>query len=178
MEMRSKVDYMNRPAMHFAVFIVLMFFGTRLHPQSLEIKLVDGRNGLPVASSCVGVFVGRDSKVELGIPTDKDGVARLRLTHHESEIDLHHQAVGCGEDGVIDPVVKYEPVVGINTGYALCDTRKRDFLELAISSFSTKRLIQSGIVTPNTCRKARASAVPGQIVIFVRPMMWWEKAVE
>jgi hypothetical protein len=36
-------------------------------------------------------------------------------------------------------------------------------------------VLQQGIATPNTCGKATASPEPGDLIIFVRPLTWWEK---
>jgi hypothetical protein len=41
-------------------------------------------------------------------------------------------------------------------------------------TFSTKEVLQKGIVMPNTCGKAMASPIPGVVVIFVRPLSWWQ----
>jgi hypothetical protein len=61
-----------------------------------------------MSNSYVNVWVGTKRKEAMVIPTDKDGIARLRLTD-------------------------------------------------------------------NDCGKATASPKPGELIIFVRPLTWWEK---
>jgi len=151
--------------------------GSVLYAQTIEIKLVNGRNGRPIAASCVnvGVAVGNEHKQTIAIPTDKDGIARLRLTNKDDEIDIHDRLKDCGLFGVINPVVKYDDVLPINVGYVLCQSRTADNSWLAITDLSTKEILQHGIVRANTCGKATASPKPGEVIIYVRPLSWWEK---
>ena len=57
--------------------LLLLTFGSAftLSAQTIEVKLIDGRNGHPIANSCVNVWVGNEQKDALAIPTDNDGVA-------------------------------------------------------------------------------------------------------
>lgn len=110
----------------------------------------------------------------MAIPTDKDGVARLRLTRNNSEISIR-QWKGCGLLGVIDPVVKYSESFRVNAGYVLCRSPKPDYSWLSIQTFSTRDVLQSGMVTANVCGHAKASPEPGELVVFVRPLTFWEK---
>ena len=59
--------------------------------------------------------------------------------------------------------------------YVLCESRTPDYSWLAIRTFSTAEVLQHGVVTANTCGKATASPQPAEIIIFVRPLTWWEK---
>jgi hypothetical protein len=111
----------------------------------------------------------------MAIPTDNNGVARLRLTDKDSEIDSGKPWRACGDFGVIDPVVKYDDSLRVNAGYVLCEPRTPDYSWLGITGFPTKQVVQQGIVTPNACGKATASPRPGEVIIFVRPLTWWEK---
>jgi hypothetical protein len=152
--------------------------GTALHAQTIRIKLVDGRNGRAMAGTCVNVWVGKERKDAMAIPTDKEGVASLRLTDKDAETDTQNQWKECGLFGVIGPVVKYADSIGINVGYVLCQVRQADHTWLATQKFSTEEVLHSGVVTANTCGKAKASPTPGEIVLFVRPLSWWEKLKE
>jgi hypothetical protein len=111
----------------------------------------------------------------MAIPTDNNGVARLRLTDRDGEIDIHNRWKGCGEFGVINPVVKYDDSFRINAGYVLCQPRTPDYSWLAMTDLSTKQVVQQGRVTTNTCGKATASPKPGELILFVRPLSWWEE---
>src|SRR5579862_7878476 len=101
--------------MRFAAkgFLALFLFAlcaTVLRAQTIQIKLVKGKTGRPVADACVGAWTkDASNKVSLYIPADKDGVARLRLTQKDSEVDIsYNPKLGCGGTGAINPVLKYE----------------------------------------------------------------------
>jgi hypothetical protein len=113
----------------------------------------------------------------MAIPTDKDGVAWLYLADQETEINDQNRWSACGDFGVINPVLKYDDALRLNVGYAAC-VRHADYSWLAIAEFSTRRVLENGVVTANTCGKAEASLEPGTIVLFVRPLTLWEKLKE
>jgi hypothetical protein len=80
-------DRWNQPrlcfgTLKFPMALFLLLYGASLFAQTLEITLVDGRNGRPMVgrSSYVNVWVGRDRKEAIAIPTDRNGIARLQLT--------------------------------------------------------------------------------------------------
>jgi hypothetical protein len=56
-----------------------------------------------------------------------------------------------------------------------CQLLKPDYSWLVIQTFSTRDVLQFGVVTENLCGKAKASPEPGELVIFVRPLTFWEK---
>ncbi len=155
---------------------------TALHAQAISIKLVDGRNGRPMADKCINVWVGDraapKARPSLETQTDKNGVADLRLTEQDAEINNQKQQLACGLQGVIRPVVKYGDTITIGSDYMLCQARLPDGSWQALEGFSTTDALQSGIATANTCGKAKASPTPGEIVLFVRPLHWWEKLKE
>ncbi len=161
--------------MRAVALFVLVSCGDTLRAQVVKVKLVDGKSGLPVAHSCVNVWVGDRQKAAMAIPTDSSGLASLRLTDRSDEVDTHSRWKDCGNFGVIDPVVLYADSIRINAGYVLCQSRPPAESWLAMTDFSTKQLIRDGIVTPNTCGKAATSPEPGELVIFVRPLSFWEK---
>jgi hypothetical protein len=170
-----------RKAVQFLLLIVLSLSGTLLRAQMIGIKLVNGRNGRPMAHS-VNVWVGHKLKQAMPIPTDKNGIAWLRLTNNDEEANIHsdadvdlHSRRGVG---VIDPVVKYDDSLRVNAGDVWCVPFKTSYSWLAIKEFSMKEVIEKGIVTPNACGKATATPTPGQVLIFVRPLNFWEKMWE
>jgi hypothetical protein len=145
-----------RCALRFLAFLVLSASGTLLYAQTIEIKLVNGRNGRPLPRTCVNVWVGSERKDAMGIPTDENGVAKLRLTDKDSEVDVRRDWKVCGNFGVIDPVVKYNDSIRINVSYVLCQPHTPDYSWLS-------------------CGKATASPKSGELVIFARPLSFWEK---
>jgi hypothetical protein len=77
------------------VTVLLVLPAMSLSAQTIEIKLVDGRNGRPMvgASSYVNVWVGGERKEAIAIPTDEKGVARLQITLNPSEINIPFSSV-------------------------------------------------------------------------------------
>ncbi len=149
-----------------------------LRAQTVSIRLINGKNGHPMAHACVNVWVGKGQKAAMAIPTDKQGIARLRLTDKEAEVNTQHRWKTCGYFGVVDPVVKYADTIRVNAGYVACLPHVPDYSWLAHMTFSTEKVLQSGLVTANACGKAKAVPRPGEIVLFVRPLTWWEKLKE
>jgi hypothetical protein len=157
-----------------ALFI-LVSSGTVLRAQTIKIKLVNGKTGLPITNKCVNTWVGTERKEAMAIPLDKNGVARLYLTDKDSEVNVQNRAQNCGDFGVIHPAVKNSDTLRIVAGYVVCEPHAADYSWLATMEFSTKQIIQQGIVIGNTCGKATASPSPGELLIFVRPLTWWEQ---
>lgn len=159
------------------LFLLLTFssVGTLLCGQTIDVKLIDGRNGHPIANTCANVWVGDERKYPLAIPTDKNGAARFQLTEDDAEVNTKDSWKDCGEFGVINPVVKYKDIIKINVGYVVCERHGTDYSWLEVKNIPTKELVQKGIVTANTCGKPTASPTPGELIIFVRPLNFWEK---
>src|ERR1700739_2246306 len=150
-----------RSAMRLIVLLVLASSCTVLRAQTIKIKLVNGRSGIPMAHACVSVGLDHLDHM-LAIPTDEDGFARLRLTENEAEINIKNHWKQCGDWGVIDPVVRYSDVIGIHAGYVLCQARTPEYSWLARLTFPTKQVLEQGIGTANLCGKSTASPHPGE----------------
>jgi hypothetical protein len=163
-----------RSILPFITLLVLITSGTTLCAQDVTIKLVNGRNGHPMANSHVNVWVGSKRTIAMVILTDKDGIARLRITHNDTEVDPHMREKYIGDNVVIDPIVKYDDNFRVNVPFVICYPHGGDYSWLAINNISPKQLLQQGIVWPNTCGKATASPTPGELIIFVRPLNLWE----
>jgi hypothetical protein len=99
--------------------VALLFFAsyaTSLHSQAIRIKLVDGKTGQPVAGACVGAMMAKDYQKQASIPMDKDGIASLRLTQKDNEVDVAvNTKLGCGGNGAINPAFKYADSLSIAT---------------------------------------------------------------
>ncbi len=156
--------------------ILLILSAMSLSAQTIEIKLVDGRNGHPMvgASSYVNVWVGGERKEAIAIPMDDKGVARLQLTLNSSEVNIPSSRNN-GSIVVDHPVVKYDESFRINAPYVLCGPGGGSYSWLELKNFSTKEILEHGYASTNTCGKATVSPQPGQVVLFVRPLTFWEK---
>jgi len=171
----------NRPlpcfgTLKFLLPLLLILSGISLVAQTVEITLVDGRNGRPLmgASSYVNVWVGTEQKQAIVIPTDGKGVARLRLTLNPSEVNIPNSNNSLSI--VVDhPIVQYEESLGINVPYVMCVSGGSNYSWLRSEQFSMTEILRHGYASPNTCGKVSISPQPGQIVLFVRPLTLWEK---
>lgn len=165
-----------------SVLLVFALSGTAVRAQTVELKIVNGRNGHPVADRCMYVWVGDRSNPSsgplLGTQTDKEGIIRLRLTRGDRRTNNESQRLACGLAGSIEPVANYGDTISVRTGYALCEPRTADYSWLARADFSTDEALRHGVVTANTCGKATAPPKPGAVILFVRPLTWWEKLKE
>lgn len=162
--------------MKMLIVVLVGLFGMGVHAQTIRIKLVNGKNGHPIAEACVNVGVGtKHNAAGIAIPTDKDGVASFSLTDDNATINTETKWKACGYFGVVNPVVKYADSIRINIGYVSCQPHAPDHSWLLMMTFPTKDLLQSGVVTANACGKATASPDPGEVVLFVRPLTFREK---
>jgi hypothetical protein len=81
------------------------------------------------------------------VPTNKDGIAEFEVTPNSS----------------------FEIASNI---YFDCRPYEQD---AARPVYSAAEIARSGLVTVNTCGKAKATAKSGEVVFFVRSRSWWEK---
>jgi hypothetical protein len=129
-------------------------------------------------ASYVNVWVGTERKEAIAIPTDGNGVASLQLTLNTAEVNIPSLPSDRASVVVTHPVVKYNESFRINVPYAWCQLNGGDYSWLKTMELSTDRVLQQGIAMANTCGKPTAAAKPGEVIIFVRPLNWWERLKE
>lgn len=118
----------------------------------IVVRVVDGRNGKPLANQRLLVFAGnspetvRGHKENFDLITDKEGVADLRI---------------------VSPDMRWIQV-WVNF-HVLCQSRPN------ARSFSIAEILSKGVSTPNTCGSPRAQPTPGKFIVFARPTHFWEK---
>jgi len=170
---------MSFAANRFLALLLLASFAPAICAQTVQIKLVNGRTGRAVAGACVGVWMRKNAPLPVYIPTDKDGVARLRLTQKDTEVVIsYNPKLGCGGTGAVNPVMKYDDTLAAySTGdhpscavpESMPNARWREI------DFSTKEVLLHGVVSTNTCGKVATSPQPGEVILFVRPRNFREK---
>lgn len=194
--------------------LFLTLCATALRAQIIQIKLVDGKTGHPITNhyfsnnhSSLNFWVGKEpDALHLVIPTDKHGVALLRLTHKDNEINVpecngmraywekiqnnqnkedkeefNKKYKYCTHFEINNPVVGYADSFSMmvpsfmygnqqHFAYIPCwvDSSKYKASWVGTADFSTKDVLEHGVVTANTCGKATVSPQPGQLVLFVR----------
>ena len=162
--------------LNLLVAVLLTIPAVSLAAQTLEIKLVDGRNGRSMVgtSAYVNIWVGGERKEAIAIPTDENGVARLQLTLNPNEVNVPN-STGHGTIVANHPVVQYDESFRINVPYVVCGSGEGDHSPLGPKNFSTKEVLDHGYASANTCGKVTATPQPGQVVLFVRPLTFLEK---
>jgi hypothetical protein len=130
-----------------------------LHAQSqntIHIRLLDGKTGLPVQASNYLV----------------------RIDHHDT---AHNDWVHMGDDGTV--MVTFPPGVreiAVKATYDMsmetyinCDAAKETDKERDIW-YPIADILQSGVVAPNECSQTHYAAKPGEFIFFVRKRTWRE----
>lgn len=155
---------------------------TALGAQTIQFKVVNGKTGRPVANVCVSAVDvwWKNIREPVFIRTDKNGVAQLRLTHKDDEVDISYNLkLYCGPTGAINPVLKYDDTL---KPYTSGDHPSCAFPEnipkarwKGMEPISTKEVLQHGFVSANTCGNVTASPQPGEVILFVRPTNFREK---
>ena len=163
-------------ALNLFAIALLTIPAMSLAAQTLEIKLVDGRNGRPMVgtSAYVNVWVGGERKEAIAIPTDGKGVARLQLTLNANEVNVPN-STGHGTIVANHPVVQYDESFQINVPYVVCGPGEGDHSPLGLKNFSTREVLDHGYASGNTCGRVTATPQRGQVVLFVRPLTFMEK---
>lgn len=165
------------------VCVFLSFPISLLHALEIHIRVMSGNSGKPITNDCVDVFVPGIVKA-LVIPTDKLGIAVLHVEGEHAESVTASTVKACGGLATVDPTVGSADSISISSDYyVLCQEYRKVFQgeptaglpENRAPSYSIKRVLESGVAAGNTCGDFRITAKPGELIIFVRPLHWWEK---
>jgi hypothetical protein len=147
----------------FRAFIALLCAATLcagLHAQSgntIQIRLLDGKTGLPVKASNYMV----------------------RIDHHDT---AHNEWVQIKDDGTVlatlpldahEVAIKATYDMSMQT-YISCDVAKESDKERDIW-YPIAQILKSGVVAPNECSQTHYTAKPGEFVFFVRKRNWVEQ---
>jgi hypothetical protein len=192
------------------VLLAFIFFAscaTLLHAQTIQIKLINGKTGRALTGHTpLNVWVGHVRQFPIILTTDWHGVALLRLSDKDNEInvpeckdedadyqklnpknksevkDFNKKYKGCREYGDNNATFRYADSFTVMTlggnslPYVPCwvDSNNHDYTWLNQEHFNTVDVLQHGVTTENICSKATASPVPGELILFVRPLTFRE----
>jgi hypothetical protein len=123
---------------------------------SIHIRLLDGKTGLPVKASNFLV----------------------RIDHHETvRNELVHMS---DDDSVVVTIPSGAQEIAFKATYDLsmetyinCDVEKETDKERDIW-YPISTILQTGVVAPNECSRTHYTAKPGEFVFFVRKRTWRE----
>jgi len=139
-----------------AIAILLLGFGCSGWAQEITFRVLDGRNGHPVKNATVDVWLGTAARgVPLQIKTNADGTAQLRMKADYKSFVTAGEWVGDCRGG---------------------NSPGKSYIDASVYRFAD--VVEHGTATQNTCGKATAQPKPGEFILFVRPLHWWEKMRE
>jgi hypothetical protein len=183
--MRFKLDKMGRLWRVWGVLPLLLGLvvpALALQAQEFQIKVLNGRNGKPITSECLNIWVGALAGPHLVAATNRDGVVVLRVSDGKLVA-----SAGCqGWPAQADWTTGSEGILVIGDYYDACqeyakavpNAAKPKFIRKIPPVYPIKEILESGISASNTCGKFRAKPKPGELVFFVRPRGFWEKMRE
>lgn len=115
----------------------------------IVIRLLNAKNGHPISDASVNVWLGNN--YSLLVPDSKDEIA----------VD----AAGA------DPrTMRVMPNMRLDCRSANGHSPPGDKIP-----YSLHEIVSTGIVGANVCGKAKASPTPGVLILFFRPMTWYER---
>jgi len=155
---------MARRTIGSLLFVWLFALGAALHAQdtkTITLKVFDGRTGHPV------------------MPTG----FQVRADHLKA---IHNDWVKQNDDGtaeltipiLLDPIVMHLAYDASMEIYVNCDAQKNTFGDVW---YLVPQIMSEGMVMANGCghtkvnEKYKTSALPGELILFVREKNWFEK---
>ena len=135
-------------------------FCISLHAQtvnSISIRLLDGKTGLPISPSNFLVKIdGHDSEHNDWVHMNDDGTVIVTVPADAKKLS-----------------VKATYNMSMDT-YINCDGAKESDKERDIW-YPISDILKSGVVAPNECSKTNYTAKPGEFVFFVRKRDWRDR---
>jgi hypothetical protein len=128
--------------------VSLLVAVSTLQAATIHIRVLDGRNGKPIADEVLQIFIN-DQNGASQLATGKDGVATLEVpTGASLRIQSNH--------------------------YMDCRLHEKGVAPRL--SYSVDEIISSGITAGNICRhRLDFKTSSGDFLFFIRPYRWWEK---
>jgi hypothetical protein len=137
---------------------------------TIHVRVYDGRTGKNLSGMNLELIDYHSEQVH-SAGDDLNGRTPVRTSPHGESYtaSTDPQGVlvfaGLGRDGYWTPCSKQKFYIGNERKYG------SEYL-YPVSTIST-----SGLVAANSCSKKTATAIPGELIIFVRPSTWWERFV-
>ena len=123
---------------------------------NITVRVLDSRNGQPITHASVQALIDRaDPGKFVWGHTDEAGIPYVEFDAKISVIAIH-----------ADPLGTFK--------YATCDAQHGWFFQT--SWYAVSEILKTGIVAgANNCNRRSAVAQPGEFIVFLRPLHWWEK---
>lgn len=112
----------------------------------IRVRVVDGRTGKPVRTGNLNVWTSPNQIASSDIPLNREGIAMIQISHEDTIRIFPGFDFFCG--------VRTPGSVG--------------------QEFPVDEVLRTGAATANGCGKANTAVKPGEIVVYVRPLTFWE----
>ncbi len=117
----------------------------------IVIRLLNGKNGHPISDTSVNVWLGNEISASLMVPDAEDEIG----------LDLA---------GVEPRTIRVAPNMRLDCRSTNGHSPPGDQIP-----YSLDEILSKGIVGENVCGKATASPTPGVLILFFRPMTFYER---
>ncbi len=98
---------------------------------------------------------------------------------NDANVSPGRKTSACFGQATVDSVLRYGNSVDItpNRDKATDCRPPTNKWGIRVYSYPVKLIVRRGIVGANTCGKAAASPKPGEVILFVKPVHWWNPKV-
>lgn len=169
----------NRVLFRGFCILLVASSGLIVRAQEIRIRVLDGRNGKPIAGECLNIWTGTERGDYILAKTNREGVVALHmlgadvLAADSCRAGWFTRAPADPEAGALmisgDYYVACQEYAKIKAGQPIVNPSAR------LPAYPIKQVLASGLASANTCGKFRAEAGPGELIFFVRPRTFLER---
>jgi hypothetical protein len=157
-----------------AVFSCILFatapFGLLAQTATIHVRVLDGRSGKNLSGMAL-TFVDYHAGQVGGADGDLNGRTLVKTSVDGDLYIANPNVHGVLVFDVLDRAVWWTRCS--RQRFYNRDTRAYGSEYL----YPVSTIVASGLATSNNCSKKTAMAKPGELIIFVRPVTWWEKFI-
>jgi hypothetical protein len=168
------------------VLLFVLGCGPLARSQDVHTQVVNARNGKPITDECLNISLGKWRGAELLAPTNREGIVGLHIKNRQVTADTTSPHA-CNGQAVLGPKFltnDVESISVIGDVYVVCQEYGNHLsgqpppLHIpsdVVPTYRISKIVELGEAAANTCGKFKAQAKPGELILFVRPMSFWEK---
>jgi len=158
------------------IVLAIFLYVPLSNAQEIHIRALNANNGKPISNECLNVWSGTARGTHLVTQTNKQGTAFLQV--QENEISTENGCPGWPTHASRGPG---QLTIAGARYFACQEYGKITRGEAPVNSLTTMpayriaKILESGISAGNSCGKFRVDAKPGELILFMRPLHWWER---
>lgn len=135
--------------------------------QSITVLLLDGRTMKPIEHSWLNLWSNLRGAA-LPLAFDSEGRANVLLITGKQDESLAPASSGI-------PTLPYTDTLHIQLGFQPCWEKTAKTPQFERFSFSTKNILDGGLAEPNNCGSQKVAVHPGELVLYVKPLSFWQR---